>query len=286
MSPAPSPQNPDRPFYDVFISYRHRDAEAVERLAQDMEAMGYKVFCDSHFTGLNNPDEIKRETIEVIRQHIAKATCLIVAYSRESAQRAAAKRAKAKGAADESEPIGVWMPWELGYFDGAMSSRIGVYLLDGPRDGEDVKAYYKGCEYLQIYDEVVQNELPVYLARMGARERRIDNTRSAFLWLEHLGRECLANPANVCLGVMEWYTAHAANVCRAWGLAPVADAMEKHKTRLDDLRLQWTPAWRSPFFDELRAPIANTQPDTVTPAVTLQPGLPDSGATTLRDWRK
>ena len=68
------PQHPNRPFYDVFISYRHRDADAVTALSGEIEAAGFEVFCDKHFTGLNDPDQITRQTIETIREHIAKAT--------------------------------------------------------------------------------------------------------------------------------------------------------------------------------------------------------------------
>lgn len=234
---------PDRPFYDVFISYRHCDAVAVETLAEQIEGMGYEVFVDSHFSGLNDPNEIKPETIETIRQHIAKATCLIVAYSRESARRNVAR----------GEPVGVWLPWELGYFDGAMTSRIGVYLLDGPRNGEAYETFYKGCEYLQLYEEVTQDDLPHYLARMAVRERRIDNTGSAFRWMEHLARECVANPANVCLGVAEWYADHAANWFKAMGNAPMAEACAMTKIGLDNLRVSAIGAWRVPLFDELYA---------------------------------
>ena len=230
-------------FYDVFISYRHRDSAAVEQLAADIEALGYEVFCDRHFSGLNDPNEIKRETIKTIRQHIAKATCLIVAYSRESAKKDVAK----------GEPVGVWMPWELGYFDGAMTSRIAVYLLDGPRGKEDAKTFYKGCEYLQLYEEITLTDLPADLARMAVRERRIDNTGSAFMWIEHLARECVANPANVSLGVAEWFTDHAANWFKAMGNAPMAEACARTKIGLDDLRVGVVRTWRIPLFDELRA---------------------------------
>jgi len=233
---------PDRPFYDVFISYRHRDLGAVKQLAADIEALNYEVFVDSRFSGLNDPNEIKRETIETIRQHIAKATCLIVAYSRESAKQDVAK----------GEPVGVWMPWELGYFDGAMTSRIAVYLLDGPRGEEDDKTFYKGCEYLQLYEEITQADLPAYLARMAVRERRIDNTGSAFMWMGHLARECVANPANVCLGVAEWFTDHAANGFKAVGNTPMAEVCATSKNGLDDLRVGMVRAWRLPLFDELR----------------------------------
>jgi hypothetical protein len=233
---------PDRPFYDIFISYRHRDAGAVDQLAAHIEALGYEVFVDSHFSGLNDPNEIKRDTIETIRQHIAKATCLIVAYSRESAKKDVAK----------GEPVGVWMPWELGYFDGAITSRIAVYLLDGPRDEEDDKNFYKGCEYLQLYEEITQADLLAYLARMAVRERRIDNTGSAFMWMEHLARECVANPANVFLGMAEWFTDHAANGFKAVGNTPMAEVCARTKIGLDELRVGMVRAWRVPLFDDLR----------------------------------
>lgn len=260
----PAQQNPDRPFYDVFISYRHRDADAVAALSGEIEAAGFEVFCDKHFTGLNDPDQITRQTIETIREHIAKATCLIVAYSRRTAQQGL----------DKGEPVGVWMPWELGYFDGALSSRIAVYLLDGPRGNVDPKTYYKGCEYLQLYEELTEQDLPAYLARMAVRERRIDNVGSAFTWMSHLARECLANPLNVSLGVAEWYADHGAHWCEAVGLQDMAAAYRHGKQTLDDLRVGMVRNLRIPLFDELRPGSIPTMLNSKAPRPFAWPGLP------------
>jgi hypothetical protein len=140
----------------------------------------------------------------------------------------------------------------LGFFDGAISSRIGVYLLDGPRGAEDPKVYYKGSEYLQLYDELTDDNLEAFLKRNAVRERRIDNVAGAFVWLEHLVQESVANPTNVSLGVMEWFTEHAARFWRVQGNSVLAELFTQLKMELDDARIALAPSFRFPFFDELQ----------------------------------
>jgi len=229
------------PFFDVFISYRHRDEAAVAQLEARIREAGFTTFCDRNIPSLNDPQQVTRQTIETIRRHISRSTCLLVAYSRASAAQDAMT----------GEQVGMWIPWELGYFDGALSQRLGVYLLDGPRNDAPVAAFYKGCEYLQLYDEVSADTLDDYLRAHAVRERRIDNVNSAFAWGEQLTRECMSNPGNVALGVAEWLSDHTARWWTLAGNPAMAQACRNYKTQLGEWRNSTAPAWRNPAAEAL-----------------------------------
>lgn len=218
-------------FFDVFISYRHRDAGRIDELEQKIRSHGYSAFRDLNFPAFQDTSDVTRQKIEDIRRILSRATCLIFAYSR--------------GAGKDDEPVGVWMPWELGFFDGAISARIGVYLLDGRPRQFDPRKYFKGSEYLQLYDTLTDDNLKAFLDRNAVPERRIDNVASAFVWLEHLYEEWLTNPANVGLGVAEWYADHAARYWQERGVEPLAEAFGRLKVQLDDLRVTSVPLLRS-----------------------------------------
>lgn len=248
----------DRPFHDVFISYRHHDSALVDGLEEKIRAAGFEPFRDLNFSDLANTAEVGKEKIARIRAQLQKTTCLIFAFSRESARQ-------------PGQGVGVWMPWELGFFDGALSSRIGVYLLDGPRDaGIEPIQYFQGCEYLQLYAELDERSLDGFLRRHAVRERRIDNVAAAFVWMQHMARESLANPLNVQLGVAEWWADHWARLWQTQGQDVMADAFAQIKTALDDLRVTLVPALRLPALDELKAPALPAMP----PAAPGIAGLP------------
>ncbi len=276
-------------FFDVFLSYRHHDANRIDDLQQKIESHRFKVFRDLDFPRFGDPSDVTRDKIEGLRQMLSRATCLIFAYSRPPAEvtakkapalagqcagsesPAAAAIAKqdppsvgqcagsespaAEATAKQDSALGVWMPWELGFFDGSMMSyRIGVYLLDHPNgEPDDFKPeeYFKGCEYLQLYKPLTDLNLKEFLDRTAVRERRIDNVSSAFVWFEHLYEECLTNPTNVALGVVEWYADHAAHYWRERGVESWADACGRLKSSLDDYRVTGVRRLRSPLFDAL-----------------------------------
>jgi hypothetical protein len=260
-----TPVEPNRAFYDVFISYRHHDSEQIDGLECKIRSAGFEPFRDLNFPDLSDTSNVTRVKIETIRRQLSRSTCLIFAYSHGSAVR--------DRKADVS--LGVWMPWELGFFDGAISSRIGVYLLDGPRSPEQPKeAYYKGSEYLGLYDELSDNNLKAFLDRNAVRERRIDNVAAGFVWLENLFTECVANPANVTLGLTEWFVDHAARFWQEHDNPALADALARFKVMLDDMRVTAAPAWRCRIFDQLeeaRQRLLAPTPRAVSPAASYAP---------------
>jgi hypothetical protein len=258
MSPAPAVQ--ERAFRDVFISHRHDD-KRIDALRSKVRAAGFEPFRDLDFPELNDTRDVTRAKIEIIRQQLSRATCLIFAHSYASAQQEPEAR------------LGVWMPWEVGFFDGAVSARIGVYLLDGPRGPVAPKDYFKGCEYLQLYEELTDETLGAFLRRNAVRERRIDNVAGAFVWLEHLAHESIANPTNVGVGITEWFADHAARFWRAQGNAMLADSYARLKVALDDARVNTIPRLRLRWYDELmrRAAAATVSADVAQSLPTIAP---------------
>lgn len=276
------PAAPDRAFYDVFISYRHHDGARIDALEARIREAGFEPFRDLNFLSLEDPTDVTRSKVAVIRQQLAHCTCLILAYSRPQA-------------GEPGASVGAWMPWELGFFDGAMSSRIGVYLVDGPRGDIEPKAYFAGSEYLQLYTELTDDNLEAFLRRNAVRERRIDNVASAFVWLQNLYGECLANPTNVAMGVTEWFSDHVARLLRQQDQVALADIWLQWKNQLDDLRATVVPALRWPILDELgvaRPPstpsLDTTVGDTKAQAELIAPGItaaPQGPLPTHVDWQ-
>jgi len=243
-------------FFDVFISYRHHDASRIDELADQVRLAGFQPFRDLAFPRFQDTGDVTRAKILAMREILSQATCLIFAYSRESAERQA-------GA--EMSTVGSWMPWELGFFDGCISDRIGVYLLDGDPEEFVPQEYFRHAEFLQLYQPLVARktthagdelpprqriiELEPFLNRFAVRERRVDNVRAGFVWAEHMVEECLANPANVVLGVAEWHVDHWARHWRSVGAEVMSDDLYQLKEWLDHARVTWAPNWRSPLVD-------------------------------------
>lgn len=251
-------------FYDVFISYRHRDEAAVKELEAKIRGLGYRPFLDFNFPRLKDASEVTREKVEEIREAIAGATCLIFAYSLKSAEEEALEEGTAQHPPEES-PVGLWMPWELGFFDGCLAPyRIGVYLLDGTPVEFEPKRYFRRSEYLQLYPAVSDDgrnpksgekpacaihKLDDFLANNAVPERRVDNVASAFIWFEHLAEEWLANPTNVMLGIAEWQTEHVARFWDHAGQRELAKATRRWKACLDQSRVTLARRLRMPMVD-------------------------------------
>ena len=256
---------PERPFYDVFISYRHRDAARIGDLERRIRAAGFEPFRDLNFVSLDDPADVTRAKIETIRRHLSLATCLILAYSASGSS------------GGRGDAVGAWMPWEVGFFDGALSSRIGVYLLDGPRGAVEPKDYFEGSEYLQLYAELTDANLESFLRRNAVRERRIDNVASGFVWLQNLYWECFANPANVALGAAEWFSDHVSRSLRQQGQVGLADAWLQWKNQLDDWRVTAAPDWRWRPADALQSGAAPMAPRPDAPGATYAPAVLAAG---------
>jgi hypothetical protein len=238
-------------FFDVFISYRHRDAGRIEKLKEKIRSLGYSAFQDTDFREFRDTKHIPGKKVDALRHILSQATCLIFAYSRDNPETKAEAdspvNAVVKAGADSS--VGAWMPWELGFFDGSISDRIGIYLLDGTPEHFRREEYFRHSEYLQVYQPLTDENLEAFLDRYAVRERRVDNVNSAFVWFEHLRDECLANPTNVGLGIAEWFADYWARYGEECGNELLAKTCKSFKDQLDDWRVSWVRLLRWPLAD-------------------------------------
>jgi hypothetical protein len=116
--------------FDVFLSHSSNESEdillGVTGLLQDR---GLKVYVDKYTDPQLSPDEVTRETADVLRHRMQHSRALLYVFSPHSQKSR-------------------WMPWELGYFDGR-NGRVG--LLPVVTSSVSV---FKGEEYLSLYPHV------------------------------------------------------------------------------------------------------------------------------------
>lgn len=205
------------------------------------------MFRDLAFSDFKDVSKLDIDRIEFLRDTLSMSTALVYCHSQKHAG---------------TEKPSVWTPWELGFFDGAMSQRIGVYLLDGPPTKFGPATYFEGCEYLQLYTpnapeppstegttrahDALLWTLSDFLATFAARSRRIDNVRPAFQWMQTLQQESLANPVNLMLGIWEWNLHHAAKAAEG---SPASEALDRMKAEVGEMRQNRVEAFRNPFVD-------------------------------------
>jgi hypothetical protein len=116
--------------YDVFLSHAYRDGEVILGVKSLIEALGMTVYVDwIDDTGLDR-GTVTRNTAKVLRERMRASSCLVYAHSANAGE-------------------SVWMPWELGYFDGFKPSFVWILPLVDESDSE-----YEGQEYLGLYPPV------------------------------------------------------------------------------------------------------------------------------------
>ena len=120
--------------FDVFLSHSYRDAQSLDakRLLQlkvRLEKFNLSVYVDWIVDGDLSRDRVTPATAARIRQRMDQSKCLMFATSTSSS---------------ESK----WMPWELGYKDGASKRSAVLPILDNSY-GE-----FRGQEYLGLYPYV------------------------------------------------------------------------------------------------------------------------------------
>lgn len=123
--------------FDVFLSHSYRDAQALGaddllRLKNLLESFDLTVYVDWLVDRQLSRETVNSKTAELIRTRMDQSKCLLFATSARSS---------------ESR----WMPWELGYKDGA-SSRAAILPIVDQRSST-----YDGQEYLGLYPYVTQD---------------------------------------------------------------------------------------------------------------------------------
>ena len=117
--------------YDIFLSHRKLDAELILGIKDKLEdKYGYTVYIDWVDDPQLNRDDVNKETANVLRVKMQQSKSLIYVYSKKST---------------ESK----WMPWELGYMDGAKENKCTVLSI--VPSFSSIVPNYEDQEYLSIY---------------------------------------------------------------------------------------------------------------------------------------
>lgn len=116
--------------YDVFLSHSYQDADMIHGIKSIIEKMGLKVYVDwIDDSGLDR-GKVTTRTARTLRERMRTCSCLVYVHSPNATQ-------------------SVWMPWELGYFDGFKPSHVWILPLVSEFDSE-----FKGQEYLGLYPPI------------------------------------------------------------------------------------------------------------------------------------
>lgn len=116
--------------YDIFLSHSHDDAELILGVKKIIEDSGLTVYVDWIDDAKLDRSKITRETGELLRVRMRSCSSLVYVHS-------------------DNSKDSVWMPWELGYFDGYKPRHVWILPLVSSSDAE-----FKGQEYLGLYPPV------------------------------------------------------------------------------------------------------------------------------------
>lgn len=119
--------------FDIFLSHSYSDKEIIPQLKRQLELLGYSIYVDWIIDRFLSREQVNKATAEVLQQRMNQSKCLLFATSENSSN-------------------SKWMPWELGYFDGIKSKKVGILPLKKYNNGfnED----FKGQEYLGLYNYI------------------------------------------------------------------------------------------------------------------------------------
>jgi len=122
--------------FDIFLSHSSAEPEEILLGIKAMlEDANLKVYVDRYSDPQLSPDNVTRQTAEILRTRLRQSQTLLYVYSRHSTKSR-------------------WMPWELGFFDG-YRGRVGIVPVTQRQEGT-----FEGEEYLNLYpyvDRVVNN---------------------------------------------------------------------------------------------------------------------------------
>lgn len=118
--------------FDIFLSHSSRDAAVVRGIKLIMESQGFTVYVDWIADPELDRSRVTKATALLLRKRMGQCKSLIYAATTNSSS-------------------SLWMPWELGYFDGLRQSNVAILpLTDHP--GE----HFQGQEYLGLYPLVTK----------------------------------------------------------------------------------------------------------------------------------
>ncbi len=116
--------------YDIFLSHSYEDAEIIYGVKKTIEAVGLTVYVDWIEDAKLDRSKVTVATAGLLRERMKTCSSLVYAHSANS-------------------PNSVWMPWELGYFDGFKPEHVWILPMVANSDGE-----FQKQEYLALYPSV------------------------------------------------------------------------------------------------------------------------------------
>lgn len=118
--------------FDVFLSHSYDDAEKVYKLKLLLENEGLSVFVDWLDEDFLDRENVSAKEAEMLRLRMRNCKCLIFATSSNSTN-------------------SLWMPWELGFFDGVNGKIAIMPVVPFEDENKRVELEFVGQEYLGIY---------------------------------------------------------------------------------------------------------------------------------------
>jgi hypothetical protein len=116
--------------YDIFLSHSYDDAEMIYGVKKTIEAAGLTVYVDWIEDAKLDRSKVTVATAALLRERMRTCSSLVYAHSANSSH-------------------SVWMPWELGYFDGFKPEHVWILPLVANSDSE-----FRKQEYLGLYPSV------------------------------------------------------------------------------------------------------------------------------------
>lgn len=115
--------------YDIFLSHAFLDADLILRVKQRLEAFNFSVYVDWIVDKHLDRTKVTKANARRLRERMDRCRSLVYARTLNS---------------DTS----IWMPWELGYFDG-MNGRAAILPI--AKDRTETDEYSPKLAYLGLY---------------------------------------------------------------------------------------------------------------------------------------
>lgn len=152
-----------KPSFDIFLSHAREDETLVLGVLGVLELLGYTVYVDWVVDQQLDRTRVTAGHADLLRQRMRASRCLLYMTTVNSAS-------------------SVWMPWELGYFDGHKPGQVAILpVLEEGRifHGQEFLGLYPAIEYDTLPGETTPN---LFVRPMGLAPKPLSNmARSACL---------------------------------------------------------------------------------------------------------
>lgn len=116
--------------FDIFLCHSSKDREEIRLLKAYLKDKGYNAYVDWIDDPQLDRTKVSQETAKILQKRMNNSRQLYYVLSSNST-------------------TSIWMPWELGYFDGLKTKQIFVYPIF---NNQEIEIFdFKGAEYLTLY---------------------------------------------------------------------------------------------------------------------------------------